>query len=107
MADQVLVALVLVVLAVAGYAYDRFIVTPIEAYHQHPFTAGLVIAGVLFTLAGAAAVIGLTDALLALACFAASGAFVTVGAARRWLTRAEADRVAMQKEVLRQIEADQ
>jgi len=65
---------VLVILAGMGTAYN-WLVSRLERsrYHRFVNTALLVVAGVGFTLAGAALVIGLTDTLLVGACFAASG----------------------------------
>lgn len=98
-------ALVLLGLGLAGWAYDRWVVGPLEARHGgHPFTAGLVIGGVLLTLAGGAVLVGVVDALWVLACFAASGLMVTVGAARRFLAQREGERQAGEMDVLEQLE---
>lgn len=79
---------VLILLSVAGVIYDRFVVDIIE--RQHPalgVTAWLVVGGVLFTLVGAAFLIGLEAALLVLLCFAASGIPMILGARARHLER--------------------
>lgn len=97
-------ALVLAGLGVATYAYERFVVTPLETQHNgHPFTAGVVIGGVLLTLTGAAMLIGVTNALLVLATFAVSGSVVTVSAARRYLDRRQSETTANTMDVLEQL----
>lgn len=105
MSDALAVALVLVGLAGAGYAYDRWVVTPLETEHAgHPYTPFLVVAGTLMTLAGASVVIGLTSTLLVLACFGASGAMMVIGAARRYLVQRARERTANTLDVLDQLE---
>ncbi len=97
-------ALVLAGLGVAAYAYERLVVTPLETQHSgHPFAAGLVIGGVLLTLAGATVLIGVTNALLVLAAFAVTGSVVTVSAARRYLDRRQSETTANTVDVMEQL----
>lgn len=98
-------ALVLGMLLAAGYVYDRAVVGPLETGDAgHPFTAGLVIVGVLGTLAGAAVLVGLLDTLLVLACFGASGFFMTQGAASRFLRAQRCERDAARRDVLERLD---
>lgn len=83
-----LIAPVLVLLALAGVLYDRFIVDIIET--QHPplgVTAWEVVGGVLFTLVGFAFLAGVEAFLLALLCFAASGIPMILGSRVRHMER--------------------
>jgi len=105
MPDLLLAALVLQVLLLVGWGYDRWVVAPLELRHGgHPFTAGLVVGGVLLTLTASALLVGVEDALWVLACFAASGLMVTVGAARRFLVQREGEGMAGRRDVLEQLE---
>jgi hypothetical protein len=82
--DAASVAQVLLILAVAGVLYDRFIVDIIET-QQPPLgvTAWEVVGGVLFTLVGFAFLAGVEAFLLALLCFAASGIPMILGSRAR------------------------
>jgi hypothetical protein len=71
---------VLVVLAVAGAVYDRFVVDKIERLHPPlGVTAWEVVGGVLFTLVGLLFLTDLETFILALMCFAASGIPMILG----------------------------
>jgi len=86
--DPALIVRVLLLLALAGVVYDRYIVDIIET--QHPplgVTAWEVVGGVLFTLVGFAFLAGVEAFLLALLCFAASGIPVILGSRARHLER--------------------
>ena len=73
-------ARVLIVLAVAGFVYDRYVVDRIERLHPPlGVTAWEVVGGVLFTLVGYAFLAGIEAFLLALLCFAASGVPMILG----------------------------
>lgn len=79
---------IMLLLALAGVIYDRYIVDVIER-NDPPLgvTAWEVVGGVLFTLAGAAFLIGVEAVLVVLACFAASGIPMILGSRARHLAR--------------------
>ncbi len=74
------VARVLLILAIAGAVYDRFVVDKIERLHPPlGVTAWEVVGGVLFTLVGLLFLTDLETFILALLCFAASGVPMILG----------------------------
>ena len=76
----------LLMLALAGIVYDRYVVDIIETTHPPlGVTAWLVVFGVLFTLVGASFLIGFEAFLLVLLCFAASGIPMILGSRERHL----------------------
>lgn len=88
MTDASTVVSVLVMLALCGFLYDRYVVDIIE--RKLPplgITAYEVVGGVLFTLVGSSFLIGLEATLLVLLCFAASGIPMIIGARARYLDR--------------------
>lgn len=77
---------VLLMLALAGIVYDRYVVDVIERLHPAiGVTAWEVVGGVLFTLVGFAFLAGFEAFLLALLCFAASGIPMILGSRERHL----------------------
>jgi len=66
-----------------GIVYNAFVAWLERRGHDQGYTALLVVAGTLVTLLGAAVIIGLEDALVVLACFAASGLPMIVGSIAR------------------------
>lgn len=76
---------VLLMLALGGVVYDRFVVDVIETRLPpgHGVTAYEVAGGVLFTLVGLLLLTDLGTFILALLCFAASGLPMIVGAHHR------------------------
>ena len=76
---------VLLMLALAGVVYDRYVVNIIETTLPpgHGVTAYEVTGGVLFTLVGLMFLTDLETFILALLCFAASGVPMILGAHHR------------------------
>jgi hypothetical protein len=74
----------MLVLALCGLLYDRYVVDIIERTHPSlGVTAWEVVGGVLFTLVGFAFLAGVEAFLLALLCFAASGIPMILGSRAR------------------------
>lgn len=92
--DPERLTLVLLALAMVGFVYDRLVA------RMNAITDGYVpfqvVVGTLATLAGFALLAGLEMALLALACFAASGFFMVLGSVRRHLEKLERRQAASQ-----------
>jgi hypothetical protein len=83
--------MVLVSLALFGIGYNA-LVSRLETNGMgRGFTALLVVGGVLVTLIGAAALIGIERTLWVLACFAASGTPMVIGAWERFARQRQAD----------------
>ena len=76
---------VLLMLALGGVVYDRFVVDVIETRLApgHGVTAYEVAGGVLYTLVGLMFLAGVETFVLALLCFAASGVPMIMGAHHR------------------------
>lgn len=77
------VGMVLVALGICGFGYDRLTAYLERTGMDRGYTAILVVGGVLFTLLGSIFTIGLSNVLLVLASFAASGLPMVVGSMLR------------------------
>lgn len=88
-------AFVLIGLAVFGTIYN-LVVEHLTKKTTH-YTAELVVIGTLVTLTGAALLIGIQNALIVLALFAASGAPMVIGS---WLRTAH-DQEAARREMMK------
>jgi len=98
------VGLVIAALALISVPFNRLTAWLDHEYPGHPFTAGLVIVGTLYTLAGLA-ILNPLAAVLALACFAGSGAPMAIGAADRFLETLKRWRTGVATAAHRQAEA--
>lgn len=104
MVDTERLMIVLAALFVFGIGYNLLVVWVYRQAADHGYMAFLVVGGVIVTLAGFALLAGLEMALVAMACFAASGLPMIVGSVLRQLQqRAQAarDLEAQAREVLR------
>lgn len=82
---------VLVALFVTGLGYNKFVeYVQAQLPNRHGVTAFLVVGGVMITLTGFLILAGLSNYLLALKCFIASGVPMIVGSVKRF--NKEADR---------------
>jgi hypothetical protein len=82
---EIAAGLVLLNLVLLGVVYN-FIIAKYERFLE-PYTALLVVGGVLFTLIGAAFLVGWTEAGIVGICFAASGAPMLIGSITRNVCR--------------------
>ncbi len=90
---------VLAALAVFGIGYNALIERLEREVPDHGYTSFLVVGGVIATLAGAAFLIGLVDALLAGLCFVASGLPMIIGSVYRSIQRRSAERGRLARDV--------
>lgn len=90
---------VLLSLILFGLAYNA----ALERAEQNGYLEGFMwlwVAGGVFLTLCAVAVLDWRAALLTLLCFAASGLFMAVGAIKRYVTRREAAKHALRRDVL-------
>lgn len=95
--------LVLGGLLAAGIAYNRLVSWLEQEHPDQPYTASLVVGGVLFTLAGLTLLAGVEIGLLAFGCFAASGLPMVLGSMQRHLEQRRLERRASMEDVLEQL----
>jgi len=80
-----------------GILYDRLVNKLEKSGRDRGLTAFLVVGGTVITLAATIPLIGLMAALLVLACFAASGLPMVLGAWERYTTARKQDEEAASK----------
>ena len=82
-----------------GIGYNWLVMQINRRLYDHPLTGFLVVGGTLITLGGFAVVVGWGPALVALACFAASGLPMVAGSVQRWVVRAADDTADIEREI--------
>lgn len=97
--DLTLLAAVAAGLMVIGIGYNWMVTQINHRLWDHPLTGFLVVGGTLITLGGFAIVVGWGPALVALACFAASGLPMVAGSVHRWMGRAAEDTAGIEREI--------
>ena len=95
------IGLVLISLSLFGTLFA--LLMWVLGHRKEGYTAFFVVAGVLVTLAGVA-VIDWRAAVLALACFTASGTPMMIGSVAQYIVQREREHAAIRAEALRKID---